>query len=113
MVRDMRAHLFTLALLVACGSPANPTVPTTATSAGASASSTKLAPPQPERLSADAKRTTVDGNTFLAPAGWTIAVRGRATILEAPEAGSRIALVDVQAKDADAAVAAAWAEYKP
>ncbi|MBV8202903.1 MAG: beta-lactamase family protein [Acidobacteria bacterium] len=57
--------------------------------------------------------TTVSGNTFIAPAGWSVRVRGPATILEAPEGDSWIALVDVQAKDADAAVAAAWAAYKP
>jgi CubicO group peptidase (beta-lactamase class C family) len=66
-----------------------------------------------ETLAADTPRTTVAGNKFIAPAGWTIEVRGPATILEPPEGGSRIALVDVKAKDADAAVAAAWAAYRP
>lgn len=64
-------------------------------------------------LSADTPRTTVAGNKFIAPAGWRIEVRGPATILTPPEDGSHIALVDVQAKDADAAVAAAWAAYRP
>jgi CubicO group peptidase (beta-lactamase class C family) len=67
----------------------------------------------PERLAADSPRATVRGNTFVAPAGWTVSVRGPATILEAPEGDSWIALVDVDAADADAAVAAAWAAYKP
>ena len=40
-------------------------------------------------------------------------VRGLTTILEAPESGSFIALVDVTAEDANAAVAKAWAAYKP
>lgn len=71
------------------------------------------APPASEVLAADAPRTTVAGNTFTAPAGWRIEVRGPATILEPPEGGSHIALVDVQALDADRAVAAAWAAYKP
>jgi CubicO group peptidase (beta-lactamase class C family) len=66
-----------------------------------------------ERLTADTPKTTTGGNGFIAPAGWTITVRGPATILEAPESGSRIALVDVQAADAAAAVALAWAAYKP
>jgi len=69
--------------------------------------------PQAAALTADTPKTTVTGNTFIAPAGWSISVRGPATILEAPEGGSYIALVDVTAKDADAAVAAAWAAYKP
>src|SRR5262245_4204618 len=64
-----------------------------------------------EVLAADTPRTTVAGNTFIAPAGWKIGVRGAATILESPESGSRIALVDVRAADANAAVAAAWAAY--
>src|SRR5512144_464297 len=64
-------------------------------------------------LAADTPETTVRGNTFIAPVGWTVAVRGPATIVEAPEGDSRIVLVDVDAKDADAAVAAGWAAYKP
>ena len=65
-----------------------------------------------ETLAADAPKTTVMGNTFVAPEGWTMSVRGPATILEAPEGGSWVALVDVDAEDADTAVAAAWAAYK-
>jgi CubicO group peptidase (beta-lactamase class C family) len=66
-----------------------------------------------ERLAADTPKTTVLGNTFIAPAGWSVSVRGPATFIEAPEGDSRIVLVDVRASDADAAVAAAWAAYKP
>jgi CubicO group peptidase (beta-lactamase class C family) len=66
-----------------------------------------------EALASDSPRTTVAGNTFIAPAGWRVDVRGPATILRAPEDGSQIALVDVTAADADAAVAAAWAAYRP
>ena len=40
-------------------------------------------------------------------------MRGPATILAPPEGDSWIALVDVDAKDAEAAIAAAWAAYKP
>lgn len=72
----------------------------------------QTAPPAAaEVLTADAPRATLAGNPFLAPAGWTISVRNEATILEAPEGGSRIALVDVRAADADSAVAAAWKAY--
>ena len=66
-----------------------------------------------ERLSADTPKTTALGNTFIAPAGWSVAARGPATIVEAPEGDSRIVIVDVRAKDADAAVAAGWAAYQP
>jgi len=64
-----------------------------------------------QRLAADTPAATVEGNTFIAPAGWTLIVRGPATILQSPEQDSQIALIDVHAKDADEAVAAAWAAY--
>jgi len=69
--------------------------------------------PEPERLAADTPMETVEGATFLAPAAWSVSVRGPATILEAPEGDSRLALVDVRAPDADSAVALAWAAYLP
>jgi len=70
------------------------------------------APKTAAALAADTPSTTVAGNTFIAPAGWTVSVKGPATIVAAPEGDSWIALVDVTAKDADAALAAAWAAYK-
>lgn len=63
-----------------------------------------------ETLASDSPRETAAGNTFLAPEGWTIEVRGRAVLLRPPEDGSAIALVDVEAEDGDAAVEAAWRE---
>src|SRR5437879_5644355 len=51
-----------------------------------------------EHLSVDTPKTTVLGNAFVAPKGWSIRVKGPATILEAPEGDSWVALVDVQAK---------------
>ena len=71
------------------------------------------APAAPVRLAADTAETTVLGNTFIAPAGWSVAVKGPATIIGAPEGDSWVALVDVSAPDADAAVAAAWKAYRP
>lgn len=65
----------------------------------------------PERLMTDSPRTTFFGNTFIAPAEWTLSVRPPATILEAPEGDSRIVLVDVEAKDAGEAVERAWSVY--
>jgi CubicO group peptidase (beta-lactamase class C family) len=64
-------------------------------------------------LPADTPRTTPAGTQFIAPAGWTIHVRPPVVVLDPPEPGSHIVLVDVTAKDADAAVAAAWAAYAP
>ena len=88
-----------------------PSAPLQASAAGTSQPSAPTPAPTAEKLSADTPKTTAAGNTFLAPAGWSISVKGPATILEAPEGGSRIAIVDVQAKDADAAVAMAWEAY--
>ncbi len=65
-----------------------------------------------ERLTADTPKATVLGNTFLAPIGWSIRVKGPATILEAPEGDSSIALVDVQASTADEALVTAWKAYR-
>src|SRR5580704_9966797 len=64
-------------------------------------------------LPADTPRTTPAGTQFIAPAGWTIDVRPPVVLLNPPEPGSHVVLVDVKAKDADAAVAAAWAAYAP
>lgn len=66
-----------------------------------------------ERLSADTPKTTVLGNPFVAPREWSIRIKGPATILETPEGDSWIALVDVQAKENEDALAAAWQAYKP
>jgi len=66
-----------------------------------------------ERLAADTLETTVLGNPFVAPKDWSIRVKGPATILEAPEGGSWIVLVDLQAKTADEALKAAWQAYRP
>jgi CubicO group peptidase (beta-lactamase class C family) len=69
--------------------------------------------PAGEVLAADTPRTTIEGNRFIAPGGWRIEVRAPATTLEPPEGNSHIVLVDVRARDADGAVAAAWAAYRP
>ena len=108
-----------LAVLVACSAKPRATVPAPPAS-GADPSPVVAPDPPPEPaqptaevLGADTPRATVAGNTFVAPAGWTLAVRGPATILSPPEGGSHIAIVDVQAKNADQAVALAWAAYSP
>jgi CubicO group peptidase (beta-lactamase class C family) len=120
IVGRMRRFLLVLpALLVACADAAPP--PPAAPRANSVASATANPPASVDapgtaratKLSVDTPESTTEGATFLAPEGWTISVRGAATILEAPEGDSHIALVDTRAKDADAAVAAAWAAYKP
>jgi len=71
------------------------------------------APPVIERLAGDAARTTPKGNTFTAPAGWTVTSRAHIVILDPPEPDSHVAIVDVEATSADAAVQTAWASYRP
>jgi CubicO group peptidase (beta-lactamase class C family) len=89
------AWLATLLLLAACTS--NP--PNKSTEA-----------PPAQVLAADTPSTTAAGHGFVAPKDWSIARRGAATVLTPPEGGgSYVALVDVKAADAQAAVAAAWA----
>src|SRR5512138_3716189 len=98
-----------LAFLVACSGSSKPAVPVPPTTAEPAPPPVADAPkpavevplPTGEVLAADTPKTTVAGNTFTAPAGWQIVVRGPATILTPPEGDSHIALVDVQAKDAD------------
>ncbi len=85
---------------------------TTNTHGSASATSAP-APGVAERLARDTPKATTEGNAFIAPAGWTVSAQGAATVLEPPESGSAIALVDVRAPSADSAVAAAWRAYKP
>jgi CubicO group peptidase (beta-lactamase class C family) len=112
-MKTLRACL--LLALVACGSSPPETRapdarPAPSTPAAAVPKAAGLAA---EKLASDTPKTTLKGATFVAPAGWSLSVRGPATILEAPEGDSWLALVDVEAKDADSAVAAAWAAYKP
>ncbi|MFT3756024.1 MAG: serine hydrolase domain-containing protein [Pseudoxanthomonas sp.] len=66
-----------------------------------------------EPLRADTPSQTVAGNLFTAPKDWTVEMKGRMRILTPPEGGSHVVIIDVQAADADAAVAAAWAAYGP
>jgi CubicO group peptidase (beta-lactamase class C family) len=119
----MRA-LLVIAVVAACSAKPKTTVPAPPASGGGEPPAEPIAkvapepapaPPAPaaETLSADTPKTTVAGNTFIAPAGWTFAVRGQATILTPPEGDSHLALVDVEAKTADQAVALAWAAYSP
>ena len=66
-----------------------------------------------ELLSTDTPLTTASGTTFTAPAGWRVTSTANMKVLEPPEADSRLALVDVRAANAAAAVAAGWASYRP
>ena len=98
LVRAAVVASLLVSLCESCRPPAN--------TASSAAPATKA-----QRLTRDTPRTTTSGNRFIAPAGWSIALRGRATILEPPEEKSAVALIDLQAPSAEAAVAAAWKEY--
>lgn len=64
-------------------------------------------------LTADTPMTTTNGATFMAPVGWNVTAGANRVVLAPPEEDSRLVLVDVQAPDAVAAVAAGWASYRP
>ncbi len=66
-----------------------------------------------ETVEKDAPRATPNGATFTLPAGWKMSTKGSMVVLEPPEPDSHVAIVDVKAKDASAAVAAGWEAYKP
>src|SRR5262245_46783813 len=71
------------------------------------------ASPTIELISADTPLTTASGSTFTAPSGWRVTSSASMKVLEPPEADSHLALVDVRAANAAAAVAVGWASYRP
>lgn len=84
-----------------------------ATASHADGTRDAVAEPQARVLQADTPLATMQGSRFQGPAGWSIHSEGSAVFLAPPEEGTRVALVDVAAPDADAAVAAAWAAFHP
>ena len=66
-----------------------------------------------ELLSTNTAVTTASGATFTAPSGWRVTSTASKKVLEPPEADAHLALVDVPAASAAAAVAAGWASYRP
>lgn len=71
------------------------------------------APATSETVEKDTPRVTPAGATFTVPAGWRMTTKESMVVLDPPEPDSHVAIVDVKAKDAGAAVAAGWAVYKP
>jgi CubicO group peptidase (beta-lactamase class C family) len=70
-------------------------------------------PPSPQHEDAGSPAVTPAGATFTLPAGWTMARKGQVLVLGAPEPGLEYVLVDVEAADAAAAVAAGWRAFDP
>src|SRR5690348_12074753 len=69
--------------------------------------------PAPQVVTADSPNTTPGGATFIVPAGWSVAKSASSVTLQPPEPDTHIATFDVHASDAAAAVANAWATYRP
>ena len=99
-------------VLCACSAPSTPPPVAPAPVIAAPSAPPPPAKPAAVHLAADTPETTAFGNTFVAPAGWTLEHHGDATIVSAPEGGSSIALVDIRAADPDIALAAAWQAYR-
>jgi CubicO group peptidase (beta-lactamase class C family) len=68
--------------------------------------------PAPQVVTADSPHATPAGATFIVPAGWSIASDASSATLQPPEPDTHIAMFDVHASDAPAAVASAWAAYR-
>jgi CubicO group peptidase (beta-lactamase class C family) len=62
---------------------------------------------------AAAAQSTSAGHTYTLPTGFTLTQRDKLALIQPPEGDSTIAIVDVPAKDADEAVALAWAAARP
>lgn len=61
-----------------------------------------------EFLAKDTRLETAGGASFTAPGGWRVERRGEALFVAPPEAGSTIAVWELEAADGDAAIAEAW-----
>jgi len=84
-----------------------------AQSASAATTTQSVPAAAPERVASDTQRFTPGGAQFTVPAGWSITTTKNMVLLTPPEADTHLAIVGTQSADAKAAVAAAWAAYKP
>ncbi|HUI53985.1 MAG TPA: serine hydrolase domain-containing protein [Bryobacteraceae bacterium] len=66
-----------------------------------------------QTVTADTPRTTPGGVAFTVPAGWSVASDSSSVSMQSPEADTHVVIFDMQAADAAAAVAQAWAKYRP
>jgi len=114
----MRLPVLGLPLVIltfACGAKMQAPSPAPLTSA---APVTSVAPvlreePAPVRLTRDAPQRTLSGATFTAPSGWTITSRGAQIVLDGPEPGISMAIVEASTDRLDDAMAEAWAAFRP
>ncbi len=71
------------------------------------------AKPNPQVVTADLPQNTPGGATLIVPAGWSVASGASSITLQPPEPDTHIAIFDVHAADAAAAVTNAWTAYRP
>ena len=69
--------------------------------------------PVPQLATADSPHSTPGGATFIVPAAWSIASDASSVTMQPPEPDTHIAIFDIHAPDAEAAVRSAWATYRP
>lgn len=117
----MKHRLIPIAVsLAACApTPLPPTAAPAAPSVTASATASAPSPTAPAttaafvRVADNTERKTASGARYIVPAGWSFRAEPSMVVLEAPEPDTHLALVEVDAKTADDAVAAAWKAYAP
>ncbi len=68
---------------------------------------------KPAASTSDTEQLTPGGAKFRVPAGWTVAADKNMVTLTPAETDTHVVIFDAQAANAKAAVAAAWAAYKP
>ena len=116
-MRQPLCGLPSVLLFFACGAkvppPAPSTAPSTSTPLATAAPPLLREEPAPVRLTRDAPQRTLSGATFTAPAGWTITSRGTQIVLESPEPGISMAIVEASSDRLDEAIAEAWSSFRP
>lgn len=99
-------------LLSACKSAPPPAATPPPTPPPASQAPAQVVP-KPQQLTQDTPTASAGGATFTAPTQWTLLADGALRVLEGPERDVKVAVVDVNAPDADQAATAAWKTLDP
>lgn len=117
-MRTLRSIVLLPLVFAACGgppapAPAPPPVASATPSAIASSGPSEKSFPAPTPVSADGKQTFASGATVIVAPGWSVAMKGNAALILAPEPDLKVAIVDSGATTPDDAIAAAWAVVHP
>lgn len=97
-------------LLAACARAPQPAAVPAAAVAPAPA---PVVAPAADAVTEDTQLVLPNGARFVVPRGWAVRDAATGFVLGAPEGDSHIVIVDGGTDDADAAVVAAWAIYRP